>query len=269
VNGTDSERIRVDQVSAGYGASDIIRSMTFEAAPGLVTAIAGPNGAGKSTLMKTIAGLLRPRSGRIFLGDRDISLLGSAQRAAAGLGYVPQEHNVFKNLTVAENLSIGFEFIRPARRSGEFRRGDFSAARDRVLTLFPDLGMRLRTAAGALSGGQRQMLAIGSAMMPGPAALLLDEPSAGLSPRYVSDMLAAVRRVNEAGVTVLMIEQNLAEAIRICDAVVLVVGGEVRGQWRADGFLDDPQVHALFFGGAREAGRSRVHAGGAGDAGVA
>jgi ABC-type branched-subunit amino acid transport system ATPase component len=264
VNGTGGERIRVDNVSAGYGASDIIRSMTFEVAPGLVTAIAGPNGAGKSTLMKTITGLLRPRSGRILFGNRDISLFGPAQRAAARLGYVPQEHNVFKNLTVAENLSIGFEFIRPARRSGEF-----SAARDRVLTLFPDLGVRLRTPAGALSGGQRQMLAIGSAMMPGPTALLLDEPSAGLSPRYVSEMLAAVRRVNEAGVTVLMIEQNLAEAIRVCDAVVLVVGGEVRGQWRADGFLDDPQVHALFFGGAQEAGRSPAHAGGAGDASVA
>jgi branched-chain amino acid transport system ATP-binding protein len=114
------------------------------------------------------------------------------------------------------------------------------------------------------------MLAIGSAMMPAPAALLLDEPSAGLSPRAVGDMLAAVRRVNQAGVTVLMIEQNLVEAIRICDAVVLIVGGDVRGQWRAEGFLDDPQARALFFGGARgAAGRMPVHAGGAGDAGAA
>jgi branched-chain amino acid transport system ATP-binding protein len=236
--------IRVEQVSAGYGATDIIRSVTLEAPRGQITAIAGPNGAGKSTLMKAIAGLLRVRGGKILLDDRDISLLDPAGRAAAGLGYVPQEHNIFKNLTVGENFRIGFEFIRPKRRAQEF-----SAARDRVLALFPDLAGRLRSIAGTLSGGQRQMLAIGCAMMPGPAALLLDEPSAGLSPRYVADMLSSVRAANAAGVTVLMIEQNLIEAVRICHDVVLLVGGEVRGRWRAGDFLDDPQVHALFLGG--------------------
>jgi ABC-type branched-subunit amino acid transport system ATPase component len=231
--------------------------MTLEAPRGCVTAIAGPNGAGKSTLMKAVAGLLRLRSGRVLLGGRDISALDPAQRAAAGLGYVPQENNVFRNLTAAENLRIGFEFI---RRTG--RRSEFAAARDRVLTLFPDLSGRLHAIAGSLSGGHRQMLAIGCAMMPGPTALVLDEPSAGLSPRYVRDMFAALSEVNAAGMTVLMIEQNLVDAVRICDAVVLVVGGKVRGQWAADVFLNDPQVHELFLGQAREAGDASVQAGG-------
>jgi ABC-type branched-subunit amino acid transport system ATPase component len=228
--------------------------MTLEVPCGQVTAIAGPNGAGKSTLMKAVAGLLPLRSGKVLLGSRDISVLDPTQRAAAGLGYVPQEHNVFRNLTVAENLRIGFEFI---RRTGTA----FAAARDRVLTLFPDLAYRLRAIAGSLSGGQRQMLAIGCAMMPGPTALLLDEPSAGLSPRNVRDMFEALRKVNEAGVTVLMIEQNLVEAVRICNTVVLMVGGEARGQWAADAFLGDPQVHALFLGQSREAVGATVRAG--------
>jgi ABC-type branched-subunit amino acid transport system ATPase component len=256
VSGAVGESIRIENVAAGYGASDIIRSITMEAARGRVTAIAGPNGAGKSTLMKVVIGLLKPGSGNILLGDRDISLLDPPQRAAVGLGYVPQERNIFKNLSVEENLRIGFEFI---RRAGT--RSESAAARDRVLTLFPDLADRLRAIAGSLSGGQRQMLAIGCALMPGPTALLLDEPSAGLSPRYVGAMFAAVRKVNEAGVTVLMIEQNLVEAVRVCHDVVLVVGGEVRGRWPAGDFLNDPQVHALFLGAAGEAGRTPIHAG--------
>jgi branched-chain amino acid transport system ATP-binding protein len=256
VGGIAGESIRVRAVSTGYGASDIVRTMTLEAPRGQVTAIAGPNGAGKSTLMKAVAGLLPLRSGKVLLGDRDISGLDPMQRAAAGVGYVPQERNVFRNLTVAENLRIGFEFI---RRTGT--RTAFAAARDRVLTLFPDLARRLRAIAGSMSGGQRQMLAIGCAMMPGPTALLLDEPSAGLSPRNVHDMFEVVRTVNEAGVTVLMVEQNLVEAVRICDTVVLMVGGEARGQWAADAFLGDPQVHAVFLGQSGEAGGVAVHPG--------
>jgi ABC-type branched-subunit amino acid transport system ATPase component len=263
VSTTACNSIRLENASAGYGAADIVRAVTIEAASGRITAIAGPNGAGKSTLMKAVAGQLRLRSGKVLLGGRDVTLLNPAQRAAAGLGYVPQEHNVFGNLTVAENLKIGFEFI---RRSG--KRGEFAAARGRVLALFPDLASRLAAPAGALSGGQRQMLAIGSAMMPGPAALLLDEPSAGLSPGHVRDMFTAVRKVNEIGVTVLMIEQNLVEAVRICDAVVLLAGGEVRGQWRPDAFLDDPRVHALFLGQAEEADEASAGGGMCG-AGVA
>ena len=236
----------VDDVSAGYGASDIIRGVSLEAPSQHVTTIAGPNGAGKSTLMKVIVGLLQPRQGRILLGEHDITRLDPPSRASAGLGYVPQEHNVFKNLSVAENLQIGHEFIKRGSSAAAFR-----SARDDVMSLFPDLANRLGDVAGTLSGGQRQMLAIGCALMPGPSALLLDEPSAGLSPRYVGEMLDAVRKVSATGVTILMIEQNLVEAVRISDEIVLLVGGACRGRWPADRFLGDPDVRALFLGGVR------------------
>lgn len=240
------EAISVEAISAGYGSSDIVRSASFNAGAGRITTIAGPNGAGKSTLMKVVVGLLRPRLGRIMLGDRDMTRLDPPSRAAAGLGYVPQEHNVFKNMSIGENLRIAHEFIRPRSSVAEY-----AAAHDRVLALFPDLAGRLNGLAGTLSGGQRQMLAIGCALMPSPTALLLDEPSAGLSPRYVAEMLDAVRIVNESGVTVLMIEQNLVEAVRVSHDMVLLVGGEVKGLWPAPVFLDDPKVTSLFLGGVQ------------------
>lgn len=251
---TLSQSLHVKDVSAGYGSSDIVRAVTIRAQQGRVTTIAGPNGAGKSTLIKVIAGLIRPRLGHVLLNTRDITALPPPKRAVAGLGYVPQEHNVFKNLTLEDNLKIGFEFVK-GRASGP----GYAAARDAVLSLFPDLSSRLKDLAGLLSGGQRQMLAIGCALMPDPKILLLDEPSAGLSPRYVGEMLNAVQAVNQSGVTVLMVEQNLIEAMRISHDVVLLVGGEVRGTWPAAEFLNDPVVRSLFLGGAdHHASRSDI-----------
>jgi ABC-type branched-subunit amino acid transport system ATPase component len=244
---TDSLEVR--DVSAGYGPSDVIASVTFGATRGRITTIAGPNGAGKSTLMKALVGLLRPRQGQISIDGRDVTRLSPPQRALTGLGYVPQERNVFKNLTVGENLRIGFEFIR--RKASE---KEFIVARDRVLRLFPDLSQRLNEVAGKLSGGQRQMLAMGCALIPGPTTLLLDEPSAGLSPRYVMIMMEAVAAVNRSGVTVVMIEQNLIEAMRVAHDVVLLVAGEIKGTWDSGTFLSDPLVRALFLGGAKAAG---------------
>jgi len=246
MNIAPQEAISVEAISAGYGSADIVRSASFNAGAGRVTTIAGPNGAGKSTLMKVVVGLLRPRLGQIMLGDRYMTRLDPPSRAAAGLGYVPQEHNVFKNMSIGENLRIAHEFIKPRSSVTEFTN-----ARDRVLALFPDLAGRLNGLAGTLSGGQRQMLAIGCALMPGPTALLLDEPSAGLSPRYVTEMLDAVRIVNKSGVTVLMIEQNLVEAVRVSHDVVLLVSGEVKGLWPAPKFLGDPRVKSLFLGGVQ------------------
>jgi branched-chain amino acid transport system ATP-binding protein len=238
--------LEVRDVSAGYGASDIILSVTLAAARGRIMTIAGPNGAGKSTLMKTLAGLLQPRQGQISIDGRDVTRLSPPRRALAGLGYVPQEHNIFRNLTVGENLRIGFEFIRRKAPPKEF-----ILARDRVLDLFPDLSERLKEVAGTLSGGQRQMLAMGCALIPGPTTLLLDEPSAGLSPRYVTVMLDAVAAVNRSGVTVVMIEQNLIEAMRVAHDVILLVAGEIRGTWNSGAFLSDPLVRALFLGDAK------------------
>jgi ABC-type branched-subunit amino acid transport system ATPase component len=249
-----AESLQLRDVSAGYGASDIISSVTLGVGRGRITAIAGPNGAGKSTLMKTLVGLLRPRQGQILIDGRDVTHLSPPQRALAGLGYVPQERNVFKNLTIGENLRIGFEFIR--RKAPETA---FVAARDRVLDLFPDLSQRLGEVAGTLSGGQRQMLAMGCALIPGPTTLLLDEPSAGLSPRYVTTILDAVAAVNRSGVTVIMIEQNLIEAMRIAHDVILLVAGEIKGTWDSKVFLSDPLVRALFLGGAKTKSAGAEH----------
>jgi ABC-type branched-subunit amino acid transport system ATPase component len=239
-----SQSLRVLDISAGYGAADIIHAVNLTAPAGLITAIAGPNGAGKSTLMKTLAGLLRPRQGTIWIGEHDITALPPPRRAAAGLGYVPQERNVFRNLTIDENLRIGFEFIH--RRS---TRSEFKASRERVFDLFPDIAARPGALAGTLSGGQRQMLALGCALIAGPSTLLLDEPSAGLSPLYVASMLDAVAAVNRSGVTVIMIEQNVIEAMRISHEAVLLAGGEIKGRWLADKFLSDPDVRSSFLGG--------------------
>lgn len=249
--------LEVREVSAGYGASDIIMSVSITAAKGRITVIAGPNGAGKSTLMKTLAGMLRPRLGQIWIDGRDVTRLPPPERALAGLGYVPQERNIFRNLTVGENLLLGFEFIHRRASTKEF-----VTARDRVLDLFPDLSGRSNDVAGTLSGGQRQMLAMGCALVAGPATLLLDEPSAGLSPRYVTTMLDAVAAVNRSGVTVIMIEQNLIEAMRVAHEVVLLVAGEIRGTWKADAFLSDPLVRELFLGGVKaktsDVGQNRI-----------
>ena len=251
---TLSDPLELRAVSAGYNASDIVRSVTLAAARGRVTTIAGPNGAGKSTLMKTLAGLLRPRVGQILIDGRDVTRLPPPQRALAGLGYVPQERNIFRNLTVDENLRVGFEFIRRKASTSEY-----IAARDRTIDLFPDLSGRLKHVAGTLSGGQRQMLAMGCALAPGPTTLLLDEPSAGLSPRYVTTMLDAVAAVNRSGVTVVMIEQNLIEAMRITHDAVLLVAGEIKGRWLSDAFLSDPLVRELFLGGTKAASAKADH----------
>jgi len=239
-----SQSLRILDVSAGYGAANIIHAVSLTAAAGLITTIAGPNGAGKSTLMKTLTGLLQPRQGTIWLGDHNITALSPPRRAAAGLGYVPQERNVFRNLSIDENLRIGFEFVH--RHSS---RSEFAAARGRVCELFPDIAVRPNALAGTLSGGQRQMLALGCALIAGPSTLLLDEPSAGLSPLYVTSMLDAVAAVNRSGVTVIMIEQNVIEAMRISHEAVLLAGGEIKGRWPANKFLSDPEVRSSFLGG--------------------
>jgi ABC-type branched-subunit amino acid transport system ATPase component len=255
--------LQIKKVSAGYGTSDIIHSVSIDVAGGLVSTIAGPNGAGKSTLVKTIAGLLRPRAGSIVMDGSDITYFSPPQRALAGLGYIPQEQNVFRNLSVGENLRIGFEFVRRKAPAGRY-----AAARDSVVSLFPDLASRLNDAAGILSGGQRQMLAIGCALMAEPRILLLDEPSASLSPRYTHEMLDAVRAVNTRGVTVLLVEQNLAEAVKISHNVILLAGGKVQGTWAAAEFLGDSTVQSLFLGGreSRIAANKKIGSGNAASA---
>ncbi|WP_245479625.1 ABC transporter ATP-binding protein [Hansschlegelia zhihuaiae] len=225
---------------AGYGrGDDIVRGISLDQAPETILAVIGPNGSGKSSLVKTLAGLLDIRAGRVAVTGRDVTRETPAKRVAAGLAYVPQEANVFPNLTIGENLKLATEFLRG-------RAGVGPEQRERVLGLFPEIGARLKTRAGDLSGGQRQMLAFASALLANPEALLLDEPSAGLSPKIVGQTMEAIVRVRETGVTVLLVEQNVAAALDVADEAVVLVAGQVSLRASASD-MKAADLGALFF----------------------
>jgi branched-chain amino acid transport system ATP-binding protein len=211
--------LAVHGLRAGYGnGGDIVCNIDLDQSPETILAIIGPNGSGKSTFVKTLAGLLRPRAGTIAVTGRDVTHLSPAKRVVAGLAYVPQEANIFGNLTIRENLQLATEFLRG-------RPGAGPAQKAKVLELFPQIAARPKMLAGNLSGGQRQMLAFACALLANPEVLLLDEPSAGLSPKFVGETMAAVARVRESGVTVLLVEQNVAAALDVADEVMVLVAG--------------------------------------------
>jgi branched-chain amino acid transport system ATP-binding protein/neutral amino acid transport system ATP-binding protein len=211
--------LSVRGLRSGYGnGGDIVCGIDLDQAPESILAVIGPNGSGKSTFVKTLAGLLRPRAGTVVVTGTDVSHLSPARRVASGLAYVPQEANVFGNLTIGENLKLATEFL-----SG--RAGVGPAQRQQVMALFPEIAVRPKLLAGNLSGGQRQMLAFACALLANPEVLLLDEPSAGLSPKFVGETMEAVTRVRESGVTVLLVEQNVAAALRVADEVMVLVAG--------------------------------------------
>lgn len=213
--------LSVSELRAGYGrGDDIVRGITLKQNPETILAVIGPNGSGKSSFVKTLAGLLDIRQGRVSVTGTDVTSETPAKRVAAGMAYVPQEQNVFPSLTIGENLKLATEFLRG-------RAGVGPEQRERVLALFPELAARLKTRAGDLSGGQRQMLAFASALLANPEVLLLDEPSAGLSPKIVAQTMEAIVRVRAAGVTVLLVEQNVAAALDIADEAVVLVAGQV------------------------------------------
>ncbi|KQO91192.1 hypothetical protein ASF32_22840 [Methylobacterium sp. Leaf91] len=213
--------LSVSELRAGYGrGDDIVRGITLNQNPETILAVIGPNGSGKSSFVKTLAGLLDIRQGRVSVTGTDVTSETPAKRVAAGMAYVPQEQNVFPSLTIGENLKLATEFLRG-------RAGVGPEQRERVLALFPELAARLKTRAGDLSGGQRQMLAFASALLANPEVLLLDEPSAGLSPKFVGQTMEAIVRVRAAGVTVLLVEQNVAAALEIADEAVVLVAGQV------------------------------------------
>jgi branched-chain amino acid transport system ATP-binding protein len=228
-------------VAAGYGGDDIISNISVAVEKGCIFTVIGPNGSGKSTFIKVLAGLLPARTGEIRLGEISMARLSAPERVAAGLAYVPQELNVFANLTVGENLRVSTEFLKRERRAS-------TEQRERVLAMFPEVAGRLSLRAGFLSGGQRQMLAFACAMMATPTILLLDEPSAGLSPKFVAEIFDKVKSVNAAGVTVLMIEQNVKEALRIADVVLVLVNGTSRLLASPEDVLSKHDLHKLYLG---------------------
>jgi ABC-type branched-subunit amino acid transport system ATPase component len=231
--------LEVRDLAAGYGDHDVLRGLTVRVDAGELVAIIGPNGSGKSTLLKTIAGLIRPRAGRIVFRGENITGAAAEQIIRGGLAYVPQEGNVFPSLTVWENLTIG----------AWTATGDFAARAGRALDLFPALAERQRARAGVLSGGERQMLAMAMALMVEPALLLLDEPSAGLAPALQRLVFERVREINRRGIGVLLVEQNARESLALCARGYVLAMGQTRAEGPGRALLDDPEIRHLYLGG--------------------
>ena len=232
--------LQASGVVAGYGDADIVKGISAEVQAGKILGVIGPNGSGKSTFIKALAGLIATRRGEISLSGNSVAQLTPSQRVAAGIAYVPQEFNVFPNLSIGENLRVSTEFL-GARRANEEQR-------ERVLSMFPEVAGRLKLRAGHLSGGQRQMLAFACAMMASPQVLLLDEPSAGLAPKLVGAIFERVRAANATGLTILLVEQNVKEALAIVDTVMVLVNGTVRLVATPEEIRTKHDLHKLFLG---------------------
>jgi ABC-type branched-subunit amino acid transport system ATPase component len=231
----------VRHVNSGYGEMTILHDISMRVEAGEAVTLIGPNGAGKSTLLKTIFGLLLPTEGRLRFEDTDITGLQPPVLVRRGLSYVPQVDNVFPSLTVQENLEMG-----------AFVRGDSFAERlEEVYRFFPTLRPKRKQRVAGLSGGERQMVAMGRALMLDPRLLLLDEPSAGLSPRLVGAVFAKMAEINQAGVALLIVEQNAREALRLSHRGYVMASGQVRLEGRGDQLLHDAEVARLYLGGRR------------------
>ena len=232
--------LRVEKLSVAYGAIVALRDVDFEVQPGEIVTLIGSNGAGKSTLLRTVSGLLRPRAGSIWFDGRDITGERPDRRVARGISHVPEGRRIFANLSVRENLQMGAYL----RRDGE------AAALERVLALFPRLRERLAQSGGTLSGGEQQMLAIGRALMAQPRLLLLDEPSLGLAPLLVQQIFAIVREINAQGTTVVLVEQNARQALRVARRAYVLETGAVSLSGDAAQLARDERVRDAYLGGA-------------------
>jgi len=231
--------LATDSVVAGYVPEvDILNGVSIKVEKGEIVTVVGPNGAGKSTLIKTIFGLLRPRSGQILFRGEEIANRKPHDITRLGLSYVPQIDNVFPNLTVEENLEMGAL--------------DQSTKRDRIARmyeLFPRCGERRTQPVGTMSGGERQMVAMGRALMPDPEILLLDEPSAGLAPAFVEAIFQKIEEINNAGVTIVMVEQNARRALAMSSRGYVLDLGKDRFEGPGKQLLEDPKVAELYLGG--------------------
>lgn len=226
-------------IVAGYGETEILHGVSISVDTGEIVTIIGPNGCGKSTVMKSIVGLVTVGSGSVTFRGEEIANLPPERIVRSGLCYVPQTANVFPSLTIRENLDMG-AFI---------RKDDYRGRIEEMFDIFPDLADRPNRNAGSLSGGQRQMLAIARALMLDPVMLLLDEPSAGLSPLMMSSVFERIRSINAMGVSILLVEQNAREALSISDRGYVLSAGENRLEDRGPALLDNPEIARLYLGG--------------------
>ena len=231
--------VRADDLVAGYVPGvNILRGCDFYLQEGELVGIIGPNGAGKSTLLKTLFGLIPVRSGQVSLRGEDITSAPAHRLVSLGVGYVPQNNNVFPSLTIEENMQMGVYL----------RSKTFKERFDYVIDLFPLLGERRKGKAGSLSGGERQMVAMGRALMMDPSVLLLDEPSAGLSPAYQDEVFIRCRRINATGVSIIMVEQNARRCLQICDRGYVLDQGRNAYTDTGRSLMTDPKVVELYLG---------------------
>ncbi|MHA3977655.1 ABC transporter ATP-binding protein [Halovulum sp. GXIMD14794] len=228
-----------ESMTGGYGGADILHDCTISVEKGEIAVIVGPNGAGKSTAMKAVFGMLPLRKGRVMLDGQDITALSPQDRVAAGMGFVPQTSNVFTSLTVRENLEMG----------AYLREDDFTGTMEQVFDLFPILREKAAQPAGELSGGQRQQVAVGRALMTQPSVLMLDEPTAGVSPIVMDELFDRILEVAATGIAILMVEQNAKQALNIADRGFVLVQGANRFTDTGQALLADPDVRKSFLGG--------------------
>jgi neutral amino acid transport system ATP-binding protein len=233
--------LEVENVYAGYIKDlNILQGINFRIAPGELVAVIGPNGAGKSTLAKTIFGLLQPKQGTIIFKGENIAGLKSDQIVRKGMCYVPQIANIFPSLTVEENLEMG----------AYIRSGSLKSLKESIYTMFPKLQQRRQQKAGTLSGGERQMLAMGRALMLEPELLLLDEPSAALSPILVNSVFEQIKAINQNGKAIVLVEQNAKKALMIAERGYVLESGKEAMEGRGEDLLNDPKVGELYLGAA-------------------
>ena len=228
-----------ENLTGGYGGADIIRNCNVSVGKGEIAVVVGPNGAGKSTAMKALLGMLSLRKGRVFLDGNDITGMSPQERVSHGMAFVPQNQNVFVTLTVQENLEMG----------AYLRRDDITETMNQVFELFPVLKEKRRQLAGELSGGQRQQVAVGRALMTGPSVLMLDEPTAGVSPIVMDELFERIIEVKRTGIAILMVEQNARQALNIADQGFVLVTGENRFTDTGEALLANEEVRKSFLGG--------------------
>jgi len=229
--------LEVKNVVSGYGSMEVLHDISLDVEGGQIASVLGPNGAGKTTILRTIFGEITPEKGKVLFKGQDITGFHPEEVARIGIGYVPQENNVFDDMTINENLEMG-AFI---------RKDDWQPRAEEIYELFPDLIARKKDKAGFLSGGMRQMLAIGRALMLNPEMLLLDEPSTGLAPFLVNDMFEKIKQLNKLGVTMLLVEQN-TQALQCSHKSYIVEGGEKKAEGSSKELLEDKEIGKLYLG---------------------